>query len=70
MRLTADGKFHHCLLNDDELDVRKALCNGGGADEVAQILRRAIGLKPIGHRLDEGVSTRSLRCSSSEAESR
>src|SRR5215469_15386401 len=25
MRLTADGKFHLCLLNDDELDVRRAL---------------------------------------------
>ena len=23
--LTADGKFHLCLLNDDELDVKKAL---------------------------------------------
>ena len=28
MRLTADGKFHLCLLNDDELDVRKALRSG------------------------------------------
>jgi cyclic pyranopterin phosphate synthase len=56
MRLTADGKFHLCLLNDDELDVKKALRNGGGADEVAEILLRAVGLKPTGHRLDEGVS--------------
>jgi cyclic pyranopterin phosphate synthase len=59
MRLTADGKFHFCLLNDDELDVKKALRNGGGADEVSRILVRAIGLKPTGHRLDEGVSPRS-----------
>ena len=59
MRLTADGKFHLCLLNDDELDVKKALRTGGGADEVSRILVRAIGLKPTGHRLDEGVSTRS-----------
>ncbi|HEX6738267.1 MAG TPA: GTP 3',8-cyclase MoaA [Vicinamibacteria bacterium] len=57
MRLTADGKFHLCLLNDDELDVRQALRGGGGLPEVAQILRRAVGLKPTGHRLDEGVST-------------
>jgi cyclic pyranopterin phosphate synthase len=56
MRLTADGKFHLCLLNDDELDVKKALRNGGGADEVAEILLRAVGLKPTGHRLDEGLS--------------
>jgi len=57
MRLTADGKFHLCLLNDDELDVKKALRAGGGIDEVAQILERAVTLKPTGHRLDEGVST-------------
>ena len=57
MRLTADGKFHLCLLNDDELDVKRALRSGGGLTEVAAILTRAVGLKPTGHRLDEGVST-------------
>ena len=57
MRLTADGKFHLCLLNDDELDVKKALRSGGGVREVAAILARAVALKPTGHRLDEGVST-------------
>jgi cyclic pyranopterin phosphate synthase len=59
MRLTADGKFHLCLLNDDELDVKRALRNGGGAEAVAEILLRAVTLKPTGHRLDEGVSTQS-----------
>jgi len=58
MRLTADGKFHLCLLNDDELDVKQALRSGGGEQEVAAILLRAVGLKPTGHRLDEGVSAR------------
>jgi GTP 3',8-cyclase len=57
MRLTADGKFHLCLLSDDELDVKKALRAGGGVPEVAAILGRAVALKPTGHRLDEGVST-------------
>jgi cyclic pyranopterin phosphate synthase len=57
MRLTADGKFHLCLLSDDELDVKKALRSGGGVAEVAAILSRAVGLKPTGHRLDEGLST-------------
>jgi cyclic pyranopterin phosphate synthase len=56
MRLTADGKFHLCLLNDDELDVKRALRKGGGVDEVKEILLRAVKLKPTGHRLDEGVS--------------
>lgn len=57
MRLTADGKFHLCLLNDDELDVKAALRGGGGEAEVARILSRAVGAKPTGHRLDEGIST-------------
>jgi cyclic pyranopterin phosphate synthase len=58
MRLTADGKFHLCLLNDDELDVKQALRDGGGQGAVEAILLKAVGLKPTGHRLDEGVSAR------------
>jgi cyclic pyranopterin phosphate synthase len=57
MRLTADGKLHLCLLNDDELDVKAALRAGLGEGEVATILARAVGQKPTGHRLDEGIST-------------
>ncbi len=57
MRLTADGKFHLCLLNDDELDVKPVLRGGGDVAAVAAILERAIGQKPTGHRLDEGIST-------------
>jgi GTP 3',8-cyclase len=57
MRLTADGKFHLCLLNDDELDVKRAIRTGGGEPAVAAILQRAVLAKPTGHRLDEGVST-------------
>ncbi|MBV8775456.1 MAG: GTP 3',8-cyclase MoaA [Deltaproteobacteria bacterium] len=61
MRLTADGKFHLCLLNDDELDVRKALRAGavdGGIGEVTRILLRAVEIKPTGHHLLEGRSTK------------
>jgi cyclic pyranopterin phosphate synthase len=57
MRLTADGKFHLCLLNDDELDVKRALRSGGGREAVAAILQKAVAAKPTGHRLDEGIST-------------
>jgi GTP 3',8-cyclase len=57
MRLTADGKFHLCLLNDDEMDVKKALRSGGGVEAAAAILARAVGAKPTGHRLEEGIST-------------
>ncbi len=57
MRLTADGRFHLCLLNDDELDVRAALRSGKGDGEVREILRNAVRMKPTGHRLHEGIST-------------
>jgi len=57
MRLTADGRFHLCLLNDDEMDVKKAIRSGGGEEAVAAILGRAVAAKPTGHRLDEGLST-------------
>lgn len=57
MRLTADGKFHLCLLNDDEMDVKKAIRSGGGTSAVEAILKRAVEQKPTGHRLNEGLST-------------
>jgi cyclic pyranopterin phosphate synthase len=57
MRLTADGRFHLCLLHDDELDVKKLLRAGGSEAEVGAVLARAVGLKPTGHNLDDGVST-------------
>jgi cyclic pyranopterin phosphate synthase len=57
MRLTADGRFHLCLLNDDEMDVRAAIRTGGGLAAVAEILLRAVRHKPTGHRLASGHTT-------------
>ncbi len=57
MRLTADGKFHLCLLNDDEVDVRSAIRGGGGQPEVQRLLEEAVRLKPMGHQLDTGATT-------------
>jgi cyclic pyranopterin phosphate synthase len=57
MRLTADGKFHLCLLRDDERDVRGLLRSGGGVADVERILRRAVAAKPMGHQLLAGLST-------------
>lgn len=58
MRLTADGRFHLCLLNDDELDVRTALREGADVEALGAILLRAVGAKPTGHALSQGISTR------------
>jgi cyclic pyranopterin phosphate synthase len=60
MRLTADGKFHLCLLNDDEMDIKKQL-RDHGPEAVREILLKAVRLKPMGHRLNEGIFTRNRR---------
>ncbi|MFQ5341563.1 MAG: GTP 3',8-cyclase MoaA [Anaerolineae bacterium] len=57
MRLTADGKFHLCLLHDDEIDVKQIIRNGGSIDDVQASLARAVHEKPTGHALHEGIST-------------
>jgi cyclic pyranopterin phosphate synthase len=55
MRLTADGRLHLCLLRDDEVDLRAAIRNGATQDQVEQIIRHAVQIKPWGHGLPEGV---------------
>ena len=58
MRLTADGKLHLCLLNDDEIDVKGALRVGRRHQRAGRrSWARPCAHKPTGHRLDEGVST-------------
>jgi cyclic pyranopterin phosphate synthase len=57
MRLTADGRFHLCLLNDDELDIRTALRSGAAATVIGDLLLRAVRHKPAGHLLALGRST-------------
>jgi cyclic pyranopterin phosphate synthase len=65
MRLTADGRFHLCLLRDDELDVRSALRSAEGRsrpiEAVKAVLRSAVASKPVGHLLADGVHARRRR---------
>ncbi|MCS6840591.1 MAG: GTP 3',8-cyclase MoaA [Roseiflexus sp.] len=55
MRLTSDGRLHLCLLRDNEVDLRAAIRSGATLDEIEQIIRHAVALKPWGHGLPEGV---------------
>ncbi|NJO05483.1 MAG: GTP 3',8-cyclase MoaA [Chloroflexaceae bacterium] len=55
MRLTADGRLHLCLLRDNEIDLRTALRHGATQEELEQIIRHAVHVKPWGHGLPEGV---------------
>jgi len=61
MRITADGKLHLCLLQDDEIDLKPALRNGATQEKVVIMLRQAVRQKPTGHRLEEGVHTEHRR---------
>lgn len=55
MRLTAEGRLHLCLLRDDELDLRDAVRSGASQDEIEQLIRHAVYVKPWGHGLPDGV---------------
>ncbi len=57
MRLTSDGRFHLCLLKDDEVDVLAAVRRGADRAELGAILLRAVASKPTGHTLADGRST-------------
>lgn len=52
LRLTADGKLRVCLLNEMEVDLKEALNRKCSDDELAELIRRAILLKPQKHDLD------------------
>lgn len=55
MRLTADGRMHLCLLRDDEVDLRAAIRGGASQEEIENLVRHAVALKPWGHGLLEQV---------------
>ena len=47
IRLTADGRLRPCLFSDDEVDIKSALRND--ADDVSDVLLKAVSLKPSSH---------------------
>ncbi len=57
LRLTATGRLHLCLLNDDEVDLRPALRSGADEAQLAQLLCRAVQRKPVGHSLTSPGAT-------------
>jgi GTP 3',8-cyclase len=59
VRLTADGRLRLCLFGDHELDLRSPLRGGAGREEIVQIFRDAMFIKPERHHLQLGeVSSR------------
>jgi cyclic pyranopterin phosphate synthase len=52
LRLTADGKIKTCLFSREEIDIKTPLRNGATQNEIINIFRQAVALKPSGHRLN------------------
>jgi cyclic pyranopterin phosphate synthase len=53
VRLTSDGQFRTCLFATDEFDIRALLRNGGSDDEIADLMRHAVGKKWAGHQINQ-----------------
>jgi len=53
LRLTADGSIRNCLFSDEDHQLRDVLRSGGGDEEIAMILRRAVWAKFPGHAINE-----------------
>jgi len=56
LRLTSDGQLRPCLLDDDEVNLKELLRNGGNTDELKQLIRQAIVTKREQHHLNEGLA--------------
>lgn len=51
LRITPDGKLRTCLLSDSMVDVKAVLRGGGAEEEVADLFRRSVSVKPERHEL-------------------
>lgn len=56
LRLTADGRLRPCLLSEIELDLRSILRSNADPEAIQALLKEAIQLKPLRHRLHEHIS--------------
>ena len=52
LRLTADGQLRTCLFGHQETDLRAALRDGSGDEELAELIRQAVRAKPAGHGIN------------------
>ncbi|MGH9718885.1 MAG: GTP 3',8-cyclase MoaA [Bryobacteraceae bacterium] len=52
IRLTADGKLRYCLFAIEETDVKGLLRRGAADAEIAEVVRRTVRAKWIGHEIN------------------
>lgn len=61
VRLTADGRLRLCLFGDQHIDLRTPLRAGAGREELADVLRSAMAIKPERHHLRLGETSSRMR---------
>ncbi len=61
IRLTADGKLRNCLFALDEVDVKSLLRSGGGAEQIAALIRQNVHDKWEGHEINTARFIKPLR---------
>ncbi len=52
IRLTADGKLRYCLFAVEEDDVKKLLRSGASDEQIAELVRRNVAGKWVGHEIN------------------
>jgi len=53
LRLTAHGRLRPCLFSDTEIDIMTSMRNGASDEEMDELFREAVSVKPAGHRIRE-----------------
>lgn len=61
VRLSADGKLRLCLFGDQHIDLRSPLRAGASREQIAEILRAAMLIKPERHHLQLGQTSSRMR---------
>jgi len=61
VRLTADGRLRLCLFGDHSLDLRSPLRSGATTDQLAEIFRAGMLIKPERHHLRLGEASSAMR---------
>jgi len=61
VRLTADGRLRLCLFGDQHVDLRTPLRAGAGTEELAELLRASMSIKPERHHLRLGEASSRMR---------
>ena len=61
VRLSADGRLRLCLFGDHEIDLRTPLRAGAGREEIVNIFRDAMFIKPERHHLKLGEVSSQMR---------